>query len=83
MSAVMQVDEKATARARGRQKRGLERLRALFRATPAKIASAGLQHGNARPARLGPGVPPVRDAEHQAKHRRRKAARAARKRNRR
>lgn len=35
-----------------------------------------------RPVRIKPGCPPVRDAEHRAKHRKRKAARAARKVNR-
>jgi hypothetical protein len=34
------------------------------------------------PIRLHPNTPPLRDAEHQARHRKRKAARAARKRNR-
>ena len=35
-----------------------------------------------RPVRIKPGCPPVRDAEHARKHRKRKAARAARKVNR-
>lgn len=42
-----------------------------------------LQTGRATPVRLHPHTPPVRDAEHQAKHKKRKAVRAARKRNRR
>jgi hypothetical protein len=43
---------------------------------------SSLQTGRATPVRLHPNTPPLRDVEHQAKHRKRKAARAARKRNR-
>lgn len=47
-----------------------------------RAADVGDPSGRGTPVRLKPGTPPVRDAEHQAKHRRRKAQRAARRRNR-
>lgn len=78
----MRLNKRATAAARKRQASGIKRLREAFAVTPAKLAAAGLQHGNAEPVRLRPGVPTIRDAEHAAKHRRRKAVRASRKRNR-
>jgi len=49
---------------------------------PGYVIPLGLQDGSARPVRLKPGVPVMRDREHQARHRKRKAARAARRRNR-
>lgn len=45
-------------------------------------AEFGDPSGHGRPFRMRPGVPPIRDAFHQARHRRNKAARAARKANR-
>lgn len=61
---------------------GTRRLLEAFRADRLRISMAGLQHGRATPVRLRPNVPPLRSPEYQAKHRKRKAARAARKRNR-
>lgn len=78
----MRVDKRATAAARKAHEAGVARLRELFGATPARLMSAGLQHGHTKLYRRRPHVPPMRDAEHQAKHRKRKAARKARKRNR-
>jgi hypothetical protein len=81
---MMRVDEKATTLARERHAVGIKTLRELF--DPHRIrlnrAETSIQHGNARPVRLRPGVPPMRDADHQARHRKRKTARASRKRNR-
>jgi hypothetical protein len=79
----MHVDERRTARARERHQRGVDRLNELFAAHPFLLLANSHQNGSGRPVRLKPGCPPVRDAEHQAKHRKRKAARASRKRNRR
>ena len=78
----MRLDKAATKHARRRHAAGVLRLNKVFGASAALLAASGLQHGNARPVRLRPGVPPVRDAEHQEKHRRRKRARVSRRRNR-
>lgn len=51
-------------------------------ATLDSASYVGDPSGRGRPFRMRPGVPPIRDAFHQARHRRNKAARAARKANR-
>lgn len=78
----MVVNEKLTKSARASHQAGIEQMDELFGRDESIMPFVGIQHGNARPIRLRPGVPPVRDAEHQAKHRKRKAQRAARRRNR-
>jgi hypothetical protein len=79
----MKVDEKATQRARKRQDEGVFRLWGVFGYSPAKTIGSSVQHGNTKLYRRKPGVKVLRDREHEAKHRKRKAARASRIRNRR
>ncbi len=58
----MRLNKRATAAARKRQASGIKRLREAFAVTPAKLAAAGLQHGNAEPVRLRRHAPgPRRD----------------------
>jgi hypothetical protein len=78
----VKVDTRKTKAARSRHEAGIKSLDKLFAVSPARLATAGLQHGNAKPVRLKPGTPPVRDDEHKARRHRRKIARASRKRNR-
>lgn len=82
----MQVNKNATRLARRRHNAGVKRLREIFeKASPALYAMSVRgwpQSVRQQPVRLRPNVPPVRDAEHQAKHRKRKAARASTRRNR-
>lgn len=79
----MKVDAVATKAARKRHEAGVARLRDLF-GGESLIRYLGRNHiSDTRAVRLHPNTPPVRDAEHQRKHRLRKLARASRKRNRR
>lgn len=47
-----------------------------------RCGNVGDPSGRGKPFRMRPGVPPIRDAFHQARHRRNKAARRSRKANR-
>lgn len=77
----MRVDKKATTQARSRQAKGVERLRKAFAWSPAVYDT--VQHGDLRPYRRKPGVPPMRpDLELRRKRRRRKIAHESRRRNR-
>jgi hypothetical protein len=78
----MRIDEQATLEARVQNEIALARLDLAFGITPADRINAWRVPTDTRPVRLKAGCPPVRDAEHRAKHRKRKAARAARRRNR-
>lgn len=83
----MRLDVKKTADARARHNAGVRRLRALLVSgwrgqLMAEFVRGTDQSGRGRPVRTRPGTPPIRDAYHQAKHKRRKAAKAARRRNR-
>jgi hypothetical protein len=77
------IANRSVSRTRSLHKRGVKELAALFDG-PRRLYYDGsdLQGGRGKPVRLKANTPPVRDAEHQAKHRKRKAARAARKKNR-
>lgn len=79
----MKVDKAKTKAAQKLQEDGTFRLWQAFRYSPATVAGSNIQHGHTKLFRRKPGVKVLRDREHEAKHRRRKAARAARKRNRR
>jgi hypothetical protein len=79
----MIINEKQTKIIRARHERGIEQLKALFRWTPAMVGAIGLHSGRGTPVRLHPNTPPMRDAEHQRKHRLRKISNASRRRNRR
>jgi hypothetical protein len=78
----VKIDTRKTKAAVVAHKAGVKMLDKLFAATPARLSASGLQHGNAKPVRLHPGTPPVRDAEHKARRRRRKIANESRRRNR-
>lgn len=81
------IDKKATKIARGRQQRGIDTLSSLFAVSTPKVMRAimggsGSQSGRGTPVRMRNGCPPVRDQEHQRKHKRRKISKASRRRNR-
>lgn len=81
------VDKKATKIARARQQRGIDRVAALFAVPTPKVMRAiaggsGDQSGRGTPVRMRPNTPPVRDPEHQRKHKLRKISNRSRCRNR-
>jgi len=67
---------------RAQHEAGIKALKELFRWTPAMIGTIGLHSGRAKPVRLHPNTPPVRDAEHKRKHKLRKISNESRRRNR-
>lgn len=72
--------------ARDRHKAGRKKLREAFGGEAViahMVTTSGPQHGATKLFRRKPGVQVLRDGWHQRRHRRKKAARAARKRNRR
>ena len=78
----MKVNERLTKIARERHDYGIAILNNLFRWSTDVIRLTGLQTGRAKPIRLHPNTPPVRDREHQRKHRLRKISNESRRRNR-
>jgi hypothetical protein len=74
------LDKRRTEAARKRQAAGVERLDDAFGIPPALRSLKGLVFTT--PTRTQLDCPPVRDETERARHRRRKAARAARRRNR-
>jgi len=65
---------------RAQHEAGVAALNRLFGFVP---DVSGLQHGRAKPVRLHPNTPPVRDAEHKRKHRLRKISNESKRGNRR
>jgi hypothetical protein len=94
LSYTRPINQKATKIARAKQRRGIAKLAAAFglherEDPPFKVREViirGMQFGDSTgrgtPVRLHPNTPPVRDAEHQAKHKKRKIVNASRRKNR-
>lgn len=88
MTYARPVDKKATKIARARQQRGIDEIASLFAVPTPKVMRAilggsGDQSGRGTPVRMRAGCPPVRDREHQRKHKLRKIRNESRRRNRR